>query len=101
MQALWSHSGGNVLLLRELTLSAVEDGTLTRKDDVWSWRGRGHASARLREVVATRLGRLSEPERAALEYVAVGGALPARRCECSRTTTCSTSSKHADCSSPR
>lgn len=76
VQALWSHSGGNVLLLRELTLSALEDGTLTRNNDLWSWRGRGRASARLREVVATRLGRLSEAERAALEYVAVGGALP-------------------------
>jgi DNA-binding CsgD family transcriptional regulator len=76
VQSLWSHSGGNVLLLRELTLSALEDGTLTKKDAIWSWRGRGRVSARLREVVATRLGRLSEPERAALEYVAVGGALP-------------------------
>ena len=76
VQALWSHSGGNVLLLRELTLSALEDGTLSRKDAIWSWRGRGHASARFREVVATRLGRLSEAERAALEYVAVGGPLP-------------------------
>ena len=76
VQALWSHSGGNVLLLRELTFSALEDGTLSRKDAIWSWRGRGHASARFREVVATRLGRLSDAERAALEYVAVGGALP-------------------------
>jgi DNA-binding NarL/FixJ family response regulator len=76
VQALWSHSGGNVLLLRELTLSALEDSTLSRKDAIWSWRGRGHASPRLREVVATRLGRLSEAERAALEYVAVGRPLP-------------------------
>ena len=76
VQALWSHSGGNVLLLRELMLSALEDGTLTERDASWSWRGRGHASARLREVVATRLGRLSAAERSALEYVAVGGSLP-------------------------
>jgi DNA-binding CsgD family transcriptional regulator len=71
---LWDHSLGNPLFLRELVLSGE--------------RGEGgHAGAavpgaaagpgpRLAELVRSRLGRLDDDQRTALETVVVGGPLP-------------------------
>jgi len=69
---LAAKSGGNVMLLRELVLGAVEAGVLADRGEVWRLRGPLPSSDRVVELVRARLGGLAEEERAALELLAIG-----------------------------
>jgi AAA ATPase domain len=66
-------SRGNPLYLRELVTGAVETGALVEQGGIWRLRVGGlRATARLAELVALRLGDLSDAERAVLELLALG-----------------------------
>ncbi len=65
-------SRGNPLYLRELVTGAVETGALAEQGGIWRLRADGlRPTARLAELVALRLGDLSDPERAVLELLAL------------------------------
>jgi DNA-binding CsgD family transcriptional regulator len=63
---------GNPLFLRELVTGALETGTLVDEGGIWRLRSGLRPTARLVELVALRLGDLSGPERAVLEFLALG-----------------------------
>ena len=63
---------GDPLFLHELVAGALEDGSLREEDGIWRLRGALQPTARLVELVTTRLGHLSDPERHALELTALG-----------------------------
>jgi DNA-binding CsgD family transcriptional regulator len=69
---LWETTRGNALFLRELVDEALERGTLRDMDGLWRWTGQVAPGARLSELVQSRIGRLPDGERDALELVAVG-----------------------------
>jgi DNA-binding CsgD family transcriptional regulator len=69
---LWEATRGNALFLRELVVGGLEQGTLSGTSGVWRWTGTIKPGARLGEIVESRLGRLADTERAALELVALG-----------------------------
>lgn len=64
------HCRGNALFLRELTLGAVADGSLTRDVGVWHLTRRLTPSARIVDLVEARLRDLDDDARAVLELVA-------------------------------
>lgn len=66
---------GNPMLVRELVHGGLETGALARWESLWTWEGSFDAP-RLRELVGNRLRRLSGPERAAVELIAIGEPLP-------------------------
>ena len=69
---LADHSRGNPLYLRELVTGAVETGALAEQGGIWRLRVGGlRPTARLAELVALRLGDLSDAERAVLELLAL------------------------------
>lgn len=63
---------GNVLFLRELVMGALDDGSLHDDGGLWRLGQPLSPSARLVEIVETRLGRLGEDERALMELVSYG-----------------------------
>ncbi|MFP3900860.1 MAG: LuxR C-terminal-related transcriptional regulator [Acidimicrobiia bacterium] len=63
---------GNVLFLRELVMGALDDGSLPDEGGIRRLVRPLSPSARLVEIVETRLGRLDERERALMELVAYG-----------------------------
>ena len=65
-------SAGNPLALRELVLGSLGSGTLTRDGEVWRLQGSLTLSSRLSDLVGERLAGLTDPEREALELVALG-----------------------------
>ncbi len=67
-------AAGNLQLLRELLRSARDQGVLRRGDDSWQLTGSIDTAA-LEDLVLGRVGRLDEPDRRALELVAVAGRL--------------------------
>ncbi|MET1001607.1 MAG: AAA family ATPase [Acidimicrobiia bacterium] len=69
---LWESSRGNALFLRELVRHGVESGALRCELGLWRWSGRLELSERLHQLLARRMGALSDGERSALELVAVG-----------------------------
>ena len=72
-------SAGNALFLRELVLSARDDGTLVLDPASKLWRlqpGRRPSSPRLTELLEHRLDGLSIDERRALEVIALAEPLP-------------------------
>ncbi|MEV0194850.1 LuxR C-terminal-related transcriptional regulator [Nonomuraea sp. NPDC050691] len=70
-------SGGNLLYLRELVHAGRASGRLAVRDGTWGWRGELSLTARLRELVEARIGRLEPDERETLELVAFGEPLGA------------------------
>jgi DNA-binding CsgD family transcriptional regulator/tetratricopeptide (TPR) repeat protein len=68
---LWRACRGNVLALRELVLGALGRRVLFRDDGVWRLKGSLGATARLRELVEARIGRLDETARSALELLSL------------------------------
>ena len=76
-QFLWETSGGNALYLRELVRDGLESGALRREHGLWRWHGELHPGERLRELIAARMGALSDGDLDALGTVAVGEPLPA------------------------
>jgi DNA-binding CsgD family transcriptional regulator len=70
-QAFLERSGGNPLYLRELILGALEARALAPRDGTWVLTGTLAASSGLAAVVQARLAELSEPERAAMNLLAL------------------------------
>ncbi|HEY2194787.1 MAG TPA: LuxR C-terminal-related transcriptional regulator [Actinomycetospora sp.] len=69
---LYTSSGGNVLWLRHLVDAERAAGRLVRHVDTWTLDRQPSISPALDELVAARLGRLSDDERRALELLALG-----------------------------
>lgn len=78
---LAARATGSILLLRELVVSAVDGGSLTREGDVWRLSGPIEPSERLVELVEGRLVDLDQDERALMELVAYAGSLGAAELE--------------------
>ncbi|MCW2894754.1 MAG: transcriptional regulator, LuxR family, partial [Actinomycetia bacterium] len=72
LRQLTDHCRGNPMVLRELVSGALDTGALAADGGIWRLRSELRPTARLVEVVALRLGNLTEAERAVLELVAVG-----------------------------
>lgn len=66
------HSEGNALFMRELVISALEDGTLVEDSGVWQVVGKTAPSRRLVELIGARLQTLSRAEYHLLEVLAYG-----------------------------
>ena len=82
---LWEASAGNALFLHELIRHGVDSGALRCEQGLWRWPGPLDPGERLHDVVALRMGALTEEDRSTLELVAVGepltaGCLSAARC---------------------
>ena len=71
-EVLLSKAAGNALFLREVVVSSLEAGTLTRDGDEWRLAGEVVINPRLVAVVESRLGRIDEADRETLEVVALG-----------------------------
>lgn len=69
--SLWETSGGYPLLLYEVVFDALRTGALVADRNVWRWSRNVPHGARLREVVANRLGQLSATDRRVVELVAM------------------------------
>jgi DNA-binding CsgD family transcriptional regulator len=65
-------SVGNPLYARELVMSAIDEGLLTRERGLWRLRGRPSLPPSLAAVIARRLGALNSAERSPLELLALG-----------------------------
>ena len=63
---------GDPLFLHELVAGALQNGTLRDEGGIWRLRGTLRPTARLVELVTTRLGALSDAERHVLELTALG-----------------------------
>ncbi len=64
---------GNPLFLRELVTGALETGALVEEVvGIWRLRGALQPTSRLVELVAQRLGDLTDPERTVLELLTLG-----------------------------
>jgi DNA-binding CsgD family transcriptional regulator len=63
---------GNPMVLRELVTGALDSGALGAADGIWRLRSELRPTARLVELVAQRIGNLTDPERALLELVTLG-----------------------------
>ena len=72
LRQITEHSLGDPLFLHELVSGALENGSLRQEGGIWRLRGPLHPTARLVELVTTRLGNLSDSERHALELTALG-----------------------------
>ncbi|EHB55499.1 ATP-dependent transcriptional regulator, MalT-like, LuxR family [Mycolicibacterium rhodesiae JS60] len=66
---LAERSGGNALFLRELVLGALHSESLSNSDGIWRLSGHLAPTARLTQLVESRLGALTPEERALLELV--------------------------------
>jgi DNA-binding CsgD family transcriptional regulator len=69
--ALAEPAAGNPLFLRELTLAALESGSLAEVGDVWRLRGELPPTTRLRELVEARFRALGAEAVDALELLAL------------------------------
>ena len=80
-QLIWRASEGNPLLTRELIAAATDEGTLVCADGVWRLTRTPTESPRLVDLIESRVGRLDEDERAALETLSIGQPLGIRLLE--------------------
>jgi DNA-binding CsgD family transcriptional regulator len=71
MRQLLDRCRGNPLFLRELVSGALESAALVDDGGLWHLQGGFQPSARLVELVAMRLGHLSDSERAVMELLAL------------------------------
>jgi DNA-binding NarL/FixJ family response regulator len=76
LHMLWQLSTGNALFLRQLVLHGLESGALQGDNGLWHWDGPLDPGQRLRDVVASRIGRLEDVDHDALEVLAVGEPVP-------------------------
>lgn len=72
VRQLTRRSRGNPMVLRELVTGAREGGALAKDGGIWRLRGGLRPTARLVELVALRLGDLSQAERTVLELLTLG-----------------------------
>lgn len=75
LTALWDHTRGNALFVRELVRYGAERGVLAQDGGLWRWRGEMAAGMRLAELVGARLDALDPAAREVLEIVAIGAPL--------------------------
>jgi hypothetical protein len=71
LRQLADHCRGNPMVLQELVAGALDNGALAAGGGIWRLRSELRLTARLVELVAQRLGNLTDPERAVLELVTV------------------------------
>lgn len=71
-ERLHTVSGGNVLWLRHLVEAERTAGRLERVSSAWRLTAAPAISPALEDLVAARIGHLSDPQRRALELLAVG-----------------------------
>ncbi|MFE4173832.1 LuxR C-terminal-related transcriptional regulator [Streptomyces sp. NPDC056909] len=69
---LWAITRGNALYLRQFVDEEVRARRLYRVRGVWRWSGKSLVSPQLADLVALRMGDLSEPVQAAVDLLAVG-----------------------------
>ncbi|MCC2593842.1 LuxR C-terminal-related transcriptional regulator [Tessaracoccus sp. OS52] len=81
LHRLYDVTGGNPLHIREFVLAAVEAGSLTEQDGVWSWDGEVPLPARLVDAIGGRLNSLTDAERKSLALLALGEPLEPRLAE--------------------
>ena len=72
VRELAGRSRGNPMFLRELVSGALETGVLVDAGGLWRLQGALSPTVRLAELVALRLGDLSQSERSVLELLALG-----------------------------
>jgi DNA-binding CsgD family transcriptional regulator/DNA-binding transcriptional ArsR family regulator len=72
LRQLADHCRGNPMVLRELVAGALDSGALSADGGIWRLRSGLRPTPRLVELVALRLGNLTDPERALVELVTVG-----------------------------
>jgi DNA-binding CsgD family transcriptional regulator len=72
VRELAGRSRGNAMFLRELVTGALETGALAEAGGLWRLQGPLSPTVRLAELVALRLGDLSQSERSVLELLALG-----------------------------
>ncbi len=78
LERLWSATQGNALVLRELVEHALDDGSLRREREVWSWSGlAGDPPRRLADVLLLWLRELSAQEEELVGMLAVAEPLEA------------------------
>ncbi|WP_055701878.1 MULTISPECIES: helix-turn-helix transcriptional regulator [Streptomyces] len=79
LERLWSATGGNATLLRELSDAGFADGALHEEDGIWQWRGElpVDPSGRLGALVQLRLAGLRLDERELLQLVSLAEPLEA------------------------
>ncbi|MCP9994319.1 hypothetical protein LUX09_33825 [Streptomyces albogriseolus] len=78
LERLWSATQGNALVLRELVEHALDDGSLRREREVWSWSGlAGDPPRRLADVLLLWLRDLSAREEELVGMLAVAEPLEA------------------------
>jgi ATP/maltotriose-dependent transcriptional regulator MalT len=68
---MWEASSGNALFVRHLVEGALETGSLRRVNDVWQLRGEAVVASKLAPLLSSRLDRLPDDERRALQLLAV------------------------------
>jgi DNA-binding CsgD family transcriptional regulator len=69
-RAVVERADGNPLVARELCLAGLDTGAIERHEGRWNLVGQLGPSARIAELVETRVGGLGEAERRALDIVA-------------------------------
>jgi DNA-binding CsgD family transcriptional regulator len=72
LRQIAERSLGDPLFLHELVIGALDGGSLREEGGIWRLRGPLQPTARLVDLVTTRLGSLSDAERHALELTALG-----------------------------
>ncbi len=65
-------SAGNILYAQQLLAGAIDSGALAQSNGIWQLTEPPPPSPSLRELIAERMGALTDAERAALELVALG-----------------------------
>jgi DNA-binding CsgD family transcriptional regulator len=72
VRQLTNRCRGNPLVLREIVTGWRESGSLVEEGGVWRLRGGMQPTSRMVELVAHRLGELTDPERTVLELLMLG-----------------------------
>ncbi|MGP4000616.1 LuxR C-terminal-related transcriptional regulator [Streptomyces sp. 8N706] len=69
---MWALTRGNALFLRHLVDGELESRRLHRAGGIWRWSGTPQVSPVLGELVAARMGQLSESVRRVVDVLALG-----------------------------
>ncbi len=71
VEEIWTASQGNVLFVRELVLGSLEQGQLVKSRGSWRLTGPLATTARLGELMESRLGELGDEETEVLDILAI------------------------------
>lgn len=71
IREIWRHTRGNLPLLRQLVVGALQTGTLREHDGVWVWAGSADLPSGLLDLVLGELNRFGESVREVLDMVAL------------------------------